>query len=51
MSYTYADQAEIGIPNLVHASGNAEEAEVEIKHRFTDKEMFDYNPLHSPFTR
>ncbi|EKD25643.1 MAG: hypothetical protein ACD_80C00009G0003 [uncultured bacterium (gcode 4)] len=51
MSYGYADKVEIGIPNLVHASGNAEEAEVEIKHRFTAQELFDYDPLHKIFTR
>lgn len=51
MSYGYADSVEIGIPNLVHASWNVEEAEVEIKHRFTDKEMFDYDPMHKAFTR
>lgn len=51
MSYGYADAVEIGIPNLVHASWNVEEAEVEIKHWFTDKEMFDYEPIHKLFTR
>lgn len=51
MSYGYADQVEIGIPNLVHASWNLEEAEVEIKHRFKKDELFDYDPLHKSFTR
>jgi len=51
MSYGYADQVEIGIPNLVHASWNIEEAQEEIKHRFTDEELFDYIPLHQIFTR
>jgi nucleoside diphosphate kinase len=51
MSYGYADSVEIGIPNLVHASGNLEEAEVEIKHRFSDAELFAYDPLHKAFTR
>ncbi len=51
MSYGYADAVEIGIPNLVHASWNAEEAEVEINHWFTEAEMFDYDPLHKTFTR
>lgn len=51
MSYGYADQVEIGIPNLVHASGNVEEALVEIPHWFTKEEMFDYDPMHKLFTR
>lgn len=51
MSYAYADEVEIGIPNLVHASGNVEEAELEIPHRFSKQEIFDYQPLHHPFTR
>jgi nucleoside-diphosphate kinase len=51
MSYGYADAAEIGIPNLVHASGNVQEAEAEIKHWFNEKELFDYEPLHAKFTR
>ena len=51
MSYGYADEAQIGIPNLVHASGNAEEAEKEIKHWFTEQELFEYSPLHQTFTR
>lgn len=51
MSFDYADEVDIGVPNLVHASGNAEEAEKEIKHRFTKEELFDYEPLHKPFTR
>ena len=51
MSYAHADASKIGIPNLVHASGNAEEAEKEIKHWFTPEELFDYSPLHNVFTR
>jgi len=51
MSYGYADAVEIGIPNLVHASGNGEEALQEIKHWFKSEELFDYDPLHKLFTR
>jgi len=51
MSYGYADEAQIGIPNLVHASGSLEEANAEIKHRFTEQELFEYKPLHQTFTR
>ena len=51
MSYGYADKVEMGIPNLVHASGNAEEAEEEIRYWFTDQELFDHLPLHAQYTR
>lgn len=51
MSFEYADAANVGVPNLVHASGNTEEAEKEISHRFKKDELFDYNPLHCTFTR
>jgi len=51
MSYTYANDSQIGIPNLVHASGNVEEAKAEISHRFTSEELFDYDPLHTQYTR
>jgi nucleoside-diphosphate kinase len=51
MSYNYANGSDIGIPNLVHASGNLEEAEYEIKHRFSKEELFEYDPLHNKYTR
>ena len=51
MSYGYADDAEKGIPNLIHASGDPEEAVKEIAHWFSDEELFDYLALHEKFTR
>lgn len=51
MSYGYADDAEKGIPNLIHASGDSAEAEKEINHWFSGDEMFDYQALHEKFTR
>ena len=51
MSYGYADNAEKGIPNLLHASGDVSEAEKEIAHWFADEELFDYEALHEKFTR
>jgi len=51
MSYGYADASEIGIPNLVHASGNIEESTAEIKHRFKENELFDHQSLHQKYTR
>jgi nucleoside-diphosphate kinase len=51
MSFTYADNKWIWVPNLVHASWNIEEAEKEVSHWFSEKEIFEYVPLHSLFTR
>lgn len=51
MSYGYADNEEKGIPNLIHASGDPEEAVKEIAHWFSDAELFDYEALHEKFTR
>lgn len=51
MSFDYADAVSVGIPNLVHASWNQEEAEKEISHRFSKEEIFEYSPVHHAFTR
>jgi len=41
-SYFLADEAERSVRNLVHASGNAAEAETEIKIWFIESEIHDY---------
>lgn len=51
MSFGYADDAKKGIPNLIHASGDEDEAEKEIAHWFKDGEIYDYQVLHEKFTR
>ena len=51
MSFEYADAEEKGIPNLIHASGDPEEAEKEIGHWFSSHELFDYEVAHEKFTR
>ncbi len=51
MSYGYADTEDKGIPNLIHASGDSEEAVKEVAHWFSDEELFDYEALHEKFTR
>lgn len=51
MSFGYADEAGKGIPNLIHASGDEQEAEKEIAHWFRPEEIFDYEVLHEKFTR
>lgn len=51
MSFGYADTKNKGIPNLIHASGDPEEAEKEIGHWFSDTELYKYETLNEKFTR
>lgn len=51
MSFGFADSAKKGIPNLIHASGDPEEAAQEIGHWFADEELYDYSVLNEKFTR
>lgn len=51
MSFGHADANEVGIPNLIHASGDLEEAKAEIAHWFSETELFDYQTAHEHFTQ
>jgi nucleoside-diphosphate kinase len=51
MSFAHADAHDIGIPNLIHASGNSEEAAVEISHWFSENDLFDYETTSQKFTQ
>lgn len=51
MSYAHGDKAKVGIPNIVHASGDAEEAKLEIAHWFSGSEIQSYPVLHEKFTQ
>ena len=51
MSLGYANEHNVGIPNLIHASGSVEEAQQEIKHWFADHEIYDYPSPREKFTR
>lgn len=51
MSFEYADGKKKGIPNLIHASGDPEEAEKEIGHWFSDDEIYSYERASEKFTR
>ena len=51
LSYGYADKEEIGIPNLIHASADAKEAEQEISHWFSESEIYDYEITNQKFTQ
>ena len=50
MSFAHADANEIGIPNILHASGDPEEAKQEIAHWFSENELFEYETAHERFT-
>ena len=51
MSFGYSNAKKIGVPNLVHASGNVEGAKKEVKLWFTDAELYDYEDLNEKYTR
>lgn len=51
MSFGHADVNEIGIPNLIHASGDPEEAKQEISHWFKEEEIYNYEVAHEKFTQ
>lgn len=51
MSFAHADKEEVGLPNLLHASGDSDEAKLEIAHWFSENELFDYEATHEKFTQ
>lgn len=51
MSFGYADSEDKGIPNLIHASGDPEEAAKEISHWFSPDELYAYEAANEKFTR
>ncbi len=51
MSFTHADDQNVGLPNLIHASGSTEEAVEEIKHWFSESEIYSYEASHEFHTQ
>ncbi len=51
MSFGYADVEGKGVPNLIHASSDADDAEQEINHWFSDQEIYSYEATNERFTR
>ena len=41
----------VGIPNLIHASGDESDAKQEIAHWFSEEEIFSYDILPRPYGR
>jgi len=50
VSFKHADTKGIGINNLIHASGNVEEAGQEIKVWFKDSELLEHRPGYTKHT-
>ncbi len=51
MSYAHGDKHKMGIPNLVHASSDADEAKLEIALWFEDSELYNYKVAHEAYTQ
>lgn len=51
MTYDHATASGRGVPNVVHASADAGEAEKELAHWFRPDELFEYENVHAPFTQ
>lgn len=50
ISFEYANGKGVSIPNLIHASGDPDEAKQEIAHWFKKDEIFEYTTVHDKFT-
>jgi nucleoside-diphosphate kinase len=50
MGFAHSDEQGMGIPNMVHASGDPDEASQEIAHWFSGSELHDYATVHDVFT-
>ena len=51
VSFAYANDKNLAIANLIHASGDVKEAEQEIAHWFAGEEIFTYEAVHEKFTQ
>lgn len=51
MGFEHSNKEKIGVPNIIHASGNKEEAEAEISHWFSESELYQYQTVHEVYTQ
>jgi nucleoside-diphosphate kinase len=52
VSFDYANNvSKTSIPNVIHASGDAKEAQLEIAHWFAESELFDYETVFEHHTQ
>ncbi len=50
ISFKHANAHGIATPNIIHASGDSQEAVEEIAHWFSESEMFEYETVNEKFT-
>lgn len=51
-SLDYVNENGVALPTILHASGDSEEAKLEIAHWFSDAEIYaDYQTMHEKFTQ
>lgn len=51
ISFGHADREGIGVPNIIHASGDPDEASQEIAHWFSESEIYDYDTVYEVYTQ
>lgn len=51
MGFEHSNKEKVGVPNIIHASGDAAEAKEEIAHWFSETELFEYETLHEFYTQ
>ena len=51
ISFGYADECSKGIPNLIHASGDPEEAVQEVAYWFKPDQLMNYTILNEKYTQ
>lgn len=51
VSFEHANGLNVGIPNLIHASGDVDEAKQEIEHWFKSDELYEYKTVHERYTQ
>lgn len=50
ISFKHANAENIATPNIIHASGDPDEAKEEIAHWFSKDELFNYQTVHEHYT-
>ena len=50
-SLDYVNENGVALPTILHASGDAAEAGLEIAHWFSGNELFEYQTVHEKFTQ
>ncbi len=50
VSFEHATKHGLAVPNLIHASGDLQEATAEVAHWFSPNELFEYQTVHERYT-